>query len=97
MRLMEDRFETALKALAVDLNFCGQALVENNLVDLPTPNPLRNQNNVMSTSVSYFNNRDSSGKLIQGASMAEISNTTITTIKTELTTTVEEAFMLGLL
>ena len=63
--------------------------MEDNVVDVDAPNPLRHYN---SKSVRYFNNRTSSGLLLRGAE--ENNNLQVIGIASELTTDIEDALLL---
>lgn len=71
-------------------------MIEDNVIDLPISNPLRhsNTNFVVATSISYFNNRTSSGSLIQGV-YEKSANLLVP--QQETATVVEEAFVLAMI
>jgi len=75
--------------LGIRLWNCEDAIVEDNVVDVDAPNPLRHYN---SKSVRYFNNRTSSGLLLRGAE--ENNNLQVIGIASELTTDIEDALLL---
>jgi len=69
---------------------CGYALIEENVIDLDTSVPIHQESNTL---VSYFNNTDSGGKLIQGVDYTQPDNP----VKlSELTTAVEDANLLAI-
>ena len=64
IRYVDNLTEQTVRNLAIDLSYCEDALVENNVVDLAIADPIRHSN---SNSVKYFNNTNPAGQLIQGA------------------------------
>ena len=68
IRLVDGRTESMAKTLALVLFWTQNALIEDNVIDLPASNPLRysNTDKLASVSISYSNNRSSTGSLIQG-------------------------------
>ena len=77
-------------ALGIRLWNCESAIVEDNVVDLGAPNPIRHYN---SKSVKYFNNRTSSGALLQGAE--EDIALQVIRILPELTNDIEDELLLS--
>jgi len=63
IRYMDNLTESIVRNLAINLSYCEDALVENNVVDLAIADPIRHSN---STTAKYFNNTNSAGQLIQG-------------------------------
>ena len=78
-------------ALGIRLWNCESAIVEDNIVDLDAPNPIRHYN---CKSIRYFNNRISSGALLQGAE--EDIALHVIRILPELTNDVEDALLLSM-
>jgi hypothetical protein len=86
IRNMDGLPESPARNGGIAFTYCENALVENNVVDLPLANPIWFGN---STKVRFFNNRNSTGQLIQG---------TVGGVKQdELTTLIEEATVLAFL
>jgi hypothetical protein len=86
IRNMDGLPESPARNGGIAFTYCENALVENNVVDLPLANPIWFGN---STKVRFFNNRDSTGQLIQG---------TVGGVKQdELTTLIEDASVLAFL
>jgi hypothetical protein len=86
IRNMDGLPESPARNGGIAFTYCENALVENNVVDLPLANPIWFGN---STKVRFFNNRNSTGQLIQG---------TVGGVKQdELTTLIEDASVLAFL
>jgi hypothetical protein len=86
IRNMDGLPESPARNGGIAFTYCENALVENNVVDLPLADPIWFGN---STKVRFFNNRNSTGQLIQG---------TVGGVKQdELTTLIEEATVLAFL
>jgi len=86
IRYVDNLTEVTPYNLGINFGSCEDVLVENNVIDLLSPNPLAYGG---CTSVRCFNNRDSSGKLIQGSIGAVKQD--------ELTTFIEDAAILAML
>lgn len=69
---------------------CAYALIEENVIDLDTSAPIHQQSN---TAVSYFNNTDSGGKLIQAVDYTQPDNPAI---QSDLKTAFEDANLLAI-
>jgi hypothetical protein len=80
IRNTDNLSEPVVRNLGIVLGYCEHALIEQNVIDLQIANPIRYSN---STLVRCFNNRDSTGKLIQGYSGSAVQD--------ELTTFIEDA------
>jgi hypothetical protein len=63
IRYVDNLTEPTVRNMAIDLHYCEDALVENNVVDLAIEDPIRHRN---CTRVRYFNNRTPGGELIRG-------------------------------
>ena len=96
IRLADGRTESVAKTLALVLFWTQNALIEDNVIDLPASNPLRHSNTdkIASVSIAYSNNRSSSGNLIQGV-YENSANLLIP--QQETATVVEEAFVLAMI
>lgn len=68
----------------ISVNYCENALIEDNVIDLPGAKPIVAAN---CTNLRFFNNRNSAGQLIQGV--------VGTTKQNELTTFIEDAAILA--
>ena len=97
IRLVEGRTEITPKALAAVLFWVENALVEDNVIDLAASSPLRHSHTVASSSIQYINNRDAGGKLIQGVYDPDQGPGVPLVPQSELTTTIEEAFILAMI
>jgi hypothetical protein len=86
IRNMDGLGESPARNGGIVFSYCEDALVENNVIDLPLPNPIWF---IASTNVRFFNNRNSAGKLIQGVLG--------TAKQDELTTLIEDAAILSFL
>ena len=94
IRFVDGLTEDLTFSLGIELYYCEGALVEDNVVDLPNAYPIRHH---FCTTLSYFNNTNSAGQLIQGA-VEEPAGSGVTPVKQdELTTRVEDASILSIL
>ena len=84
IRCVDNLTESTVRNLAIQLSFCEDALVEDNVVDLAIPDPIRHSN---STTVKYFNNRNADGQLIQGVLVPSVGGSVK---QDELTTFIED-------
>ena len=74
--------------LGIRLDFCADAIVEDNIIDLATPSPIHHYK---CDRVSYFNNRNPAGASILGMDVGQPGNPK----QSELTTDVEDANVLA--
>jgi len=65
IRYVDNLKEQTVRNVGIHLDYCEDALVENNAVDLAISDPIRHD--IHNTNVKYFNNRNSAGLLIPGA------------------------------
>jgi hypothetical protein len=91
IRYVDNLTEQTVRNVAIELSYCEDALVENNVVDLAIADPIRHSD---SNSVKYFNNTNPAGQLIQGALVPP---TGVAVKQDELTTFIEDAATLCLL
>ena len=92
IRFVDGLTEDFVASLGIELYYCEDAIVENNVVDLQKAYPIRHH---YCTAVRYFNNRNSAGQLIQGT-VEEPPGSGVTPVKLdELTTRIEDAAILG--
>ena len=91
IRYVDNLTESIPLNLGIQLSFCEDALVQDNVVDLAIADPIRHWD---STTVKYFNNRSSGGQLIQGVFVPP---TGPSVKQDELTTVIEDAATLCLL
>ena len=82
----------AANDLATELSYVINGRVENNVIDLANPKPMIDWR---SSSVGYFNNRKSSGVLIQGALLNPSGSASYPV--QELTTLIDDALALAFL
>ena len=91
IRYVDNLTESIPLNLGIQLSFCEDALVQDNVVDLAIADPIRHWD---STTVKYFNNTNPAGQLIQGV----LGPPTGPSVKQdELTTVIEDAATLCLL
>ena len=80
--------------LAIEVSYLIQGRLENNVIDLANSTPMHDYR---SSSVRYFNNRKSSGQLIQGSLQDPNPNVNQFYAVQELTTLIDDAMALALL
>jgi hypothetical protein len=77
------------QAVGIAVSGCGELIVEENVVDLSHPTPIRYS---FCGKVRFFNNRTSAGTLIQGV---DVTNSQNPQKASELTTDIEDAELLA--
>jgi hypothetical protein len=86
VRIMDGLPEPLALNTGISVSYCENALIEDNVIDLPKANPIVAAN---CTNLRFFNNRTPAGQLIQGV--------VGTTKQDELTTFIEDAAVLAIL
>ena len=93
IRFVDGLTEDIASSFGIDLYYCEDALVEDNVVDLANAYPIRHHS---CRTMRYFNNQNSAGQLIQGG-LEEPPGSGVTPIRQdELTTLVEDAAILSI-
>ena len=91
IRYADNSSGTTLNNDAIDVSSCEDALMEDNVIDLPIAYPIRHRN---CTVVRYFDNTNPAGQLIQWAFDSQVDPPVK---QDELTTHVEDATTLCIL